>query len=90
MVSVEDILAPRIRLEVRPVGYGIFGWQVTVAEENIAWFRHKTEAISYAATYGKDLWQKERILCQLFIKGHTGKVLDKRTYGIDPRESKGQ
>lgn len=44
----------------------------------------KAEALRDAVKYAKS-----RAPSQLFIKGRNGKILDERTYGNDPRRTKG-
>lgn len=84
----------RVIREVLPVGYGALGWKVmthlpdgTVFQEG--WYPFKVDAVSEAVVmcnHGLKLLKEKS---ELIIKSMFGKIQDKRTYGADPRKSKG-
>ena len=87
--------AKRIRYEVLPTSKrdrkadpDLQRWTVSREGLRVQSFRLKDDAVASAvlqARIEKDLGQ----VTQLFIKGKDGQIQDERTYGRDPRGSKG-
>jgi hypothetical protein len=81
--------AKRIIFRVRWVKT-IKRWQVT--QEGTAMFESvnvKTEAISIGANYAKSMLESEGSPSQLVVHNKNGRIAFERTYGNDPRRSKG-
>ena len=84
-------MAERALWEVCPVGFGMFGWKVTVLRKGQkrkqeAWFAHKALAIEYATSACRFWWKSMKEPAELIIKNRTGVISnDKRTYGEDPK-----
>jgi hypothetical protein len=79
--------AKRRRYEVL---YGVRGWEgrelgVPKADASIGvGFIDKKSAVRHMAEFSR-----ARVPSQLFIKGRDGRIQDERTYGDDPRRTKG-
>lgn len=78
----------RVRWEVAPSRIG-FGWQVTRNGDPVQWTIRKGPAVSLAASLCAAEWKDYKIRSELYIKGRNGQIEDARTYGEDPRKTKG-
>jgi hypothetical protein len=73
----------RQRMMVAPAKGGD-GWTLTIASGNATKFRTKEQAVREGASQGRRNGH-----AQLIIKGRDGRIQNERTYGADPRRSKG-
>ena len=60
------------------------GWALTVRGGNETVFRTKQQAVQAGASQGRRHGH-----AQLVIKGRNGRIQSERTYGADPRRTKG-
>jgi Uncharacterized protein conserved in bacteria (DUF2188) len=60
------------------------GWTVSVARGNATTFKTKDQAVRAGASQGRQNGH-----AQLIIKGRDGRIQSERTYGADPRRTKG-
>ena len=88
-------MTARIRYEVLPTSAaaikadpGLQRWTITRAGLRTHTFRLKPDAVRSATTQAR-VEHKAGTLAQVIIKGRNGKIQDERTYGADPRGSKG-
>lgn len=70
------------------------GWMVSKAGAGLdgmarTHWRVKRDAIADAAQVGREYWRNERRLAQLVIHKKDGTIQSERTYGKDPRRTKG-
>jgi uncharacterized protein DUF2188 len=73
----------RQRITVAPAKGGD-GWMVSVASGNATRFQTKEQAVRAGASQGRRHGH-----AQLIIKGRNGRIQSERTYGADPRRTKG-
>lgn len=84
----------RIRYEVLPTSKtarlkgGLDKWSITRNGERVLTFPQKLDAVRSAVLQAR-IEHKAGKLAQLIIKGRDGRIQDERTYGADPRGSKG-
>ena len=76
-------MAKRQRLTVAPAK-GKDGWVLNIADGGESSYRTKDQAVKAGASKGRQNGH-----AQLMIKGRDGRVQSERTYGADPRRSKG-
>ncbi len=76
----------RTRFELLPDGNG--RWKVTRDRVVLDRFDLKYLALAYAVKRARAAWAKGTP-GELLIKGRTGVIQDARSYGRDPRSSKG-
>ncbi|GMV18586.1 MAG: hypothetical protein AMXMBFR56_68100 [Polyangiaceae bacterium] len=57
--------------------------------EALSWRGRKGDVVTMAALYLESAWEDLRIRSELVIKTRGGEIQDKRTYGEDPKRSKG-
>lgn len=67
----------------------ILRWKITYDGAPMSFHRTKAEAVRKAAYVARYYWQEEGVLSSLLIKRMDGTIQDERTYGKDPRETKG-
>jgi Uncharacterized protein conserved in bacteria (DUF2188) len=60
------------------------GWMLSMGGGNAKTFRTKEEAVRAGASQGRQNGH-----AQLIIKGRNGRIQSERTYGADPRRTKG-
>jgi hypothetical protein len=72
----------RKRITVGPAKDG--GWMLNLGGGQERSFSTKTEAVRIGAAEGRTNGH-----AQLIIKGRNGRIQDERTYGADPRKTKG-
>ena len=76
-------MAARQRLTVSPAK-GKGGWTLNIAGDGEQSYPTKDQAVKAGASKGRQNGQ-----AQLIIKGRNGRVQSERTYGADPRKTKG-
>lgn len=70
---------------------GLLGWKVTrnlidgKGSKKLVWFANKKMAIDYAVSEARFWWKSMKETSELQIKNKFGLIVDKRTYGNDPR-----
>lgn len=64
-------------------------WKVTEDGTRINTTRTKAQAVRFAVDLARGRWQTDGQLGTLKIKGRAGRIQDERTYGKDPRRTKG-
>jgi len=84
----------RVRYEVLPTtkaerAAGAARWKFTRDGETIATRDRKADALELATTTARCAWRTNGRLGELVIKGERGRIQDTRTYGRDPRRTKG-
>jgi hypothetical protein len=86
----------RVRYEVLPTAKAdreanpaLLPWTVTRDGERLSTHQTKAEAVTMATITARCAWQTSGQHGQVRIKGRRGKIQDERTYGADPRASKG-
>lgn len=86
----------RIRYEVLPTAKAdrkadpsLQAWTVTRQGERLASFPTQAKAVTFATTTARCAWRSCGQLGQVRIKRPDGTIRDERTYGADPRTSKG-
>lgn len=86
----------RVRYEVLPTSKKdrardawLQPWTVSRDGERLATRPTQAEAIEFATTTARCAWRTRQQLGQVRIKGRNGKIRDERTYGADPRDTKG-
>jgi hypothetical protein len=76
-------MAARQRMTVSPA-QGKGGWTLSIAGAGENTYRTKAEAVKAGASKGRQNGH-----AQLVIKGRNGRIQSERTYGADPRRTKG-
>ena len=76
-------MAKRLRLAVAPAK-GKDGWVLDISGGGESSYRTKQQAVKAGASKGRQNGH-----AQLVIKGRNGRIQSERTYGADPRRSKG-
>lgn len=86
----------RVRYEVLPTRRAdrqadptLEAWTVTRDGDRLGTYARKADAVEFATTTARCAWRTRGQLGQVRIKGRRGKIQDERTYGADPRETKG-
>lgn len=85
----------RIRWEVRPAGGPKIcegytgGWVIARGDTVLERWHRKARAVEQAASRCRAEWEASGQLSELTIKRRDGTIQDKRTYGRDPRSTKG-
>lgn len=87
----------RIRYEVLPLAKadhqeGVdpkHRWKVTKDGVRTYTSANKAESVAHAVAWARSGWTIKHELATLKIKGRKGRIQDERTYGNDPRNSKG-
>lgn len=64
-------------------------WKLTRNGDVLGYYRTQADAVRTGVTLCKDRLAKHGQTAELRIKGCDGKVRDSRTYGRDPRGTKG-
>ena len=64
-------------------------WKVTRNGDVLGYYDTQHDAVRTAMTLCNDRWARHRQTAELRIKGRDGKVRYSRTYGRDPRGTKG-
>jgi len=64
-------------------------WEVHRDGEMVKTLQRKSSAIHDGARLARDTYESEGTPTQLVIHGKNGKIQSERTYGNDPRRSKG-
>lgn len=64
-------------------------WTVTRDGERLSTHDRKADAVALATTTAACAWRTRGQLGQVRIKGRNGKIQDERTYGADPKQTKG-
>lgn len=77
----------RLRFEVRKTDDGAWGFYA--GKECVGSRAHKSDMVWLAAFNLTSAWENLRIRSELVIKDRKGRVQDTRTYGDDPRRTKG-
>lgn len=78
----------RIVWEVLPIA-GFRGWAVTRKGKQADTFVFKFNAVRFAVKSCNHDWITLHQPSELYIKGRNGQIQDARTYGDDPKASKG-
>jgi hypothetical protein len=76
-------MAARQRLTVSPAK-GKDGWTLAITGSGESTYRTKDQAVKAGASKGRQNGH-----AQLVIKGRDGRIQSQRTYGADPRQSRG-
>jgi hypothetical protein len=76
-------MATRQRLTVSPAK-GTAGWTLSITGDGENTYRTKDQAVKAGASKGRQNGH-----AQLLIKGRDGRIQSERTYGADPRRSRG-
>ncbi len=79
-------MSKRTRFEVLPAAAG--DWKVTRDSVVLDTLKPKALAIQLAVDRARAVWRAGQP-SQLLIKGRDGRIQDERTYGNDPRSTKG-
>lgn len=84
----------RLVREVLPFGYGMLGWKVMVHLPDgkvymESWSMMKDDAVRDAVEAANYFLKSVKEKSELRIKSMFGKIQDTRTYGEDPRKTKG-
>jgi Uncharacterized protein conserved in bacteria (DUF2188) len=74
--------------EVEPRDDGKFALQREKSQRASRVFEKKSDAVKEGARRGREI-EKNGGLAELRIKGDNGRIQDERTYGKDPRRSRG-
>lgn len=78
---------PRLVYEVR---FENGAWSLFAPDgEALSWRGRKGDVVTMAALYLNSAWEDLHIRSELVIKTKAGEIQDKRTYGEDPKRSKG-
>lgn len=77
----------RHRGEVQLIERGTWGF--LRGEGQPVYFDNKGDTVDYAAEECRRLWELWGIRSELVIKDRKGRIQDTRTYGDDPRRTKG-
>lgn len=79
---------PRLRYEIR---LGDDGWWGFYAPDRClaSGFRLKATAVAWASGELENAWNYLDVRSELTIKRRDGSIQDKRTYGADPRRTRG-
>lgn len=82
----------RDRYEVGPTNKArkwLGPWRVKLNGEVVSYEPTQRSAIEYGVLLARGRWEERRIRAEVIIKGTNGRVRDNRTYGFDPRRTKG-
>lgn len=77
----------RLRYEVRLVKPGTWGF--FPGEGQPVYYDNKGDCVEHASGDCRLLWRRWGIRTELLIKARDGRIIDTRTYGEDPRRTKG-
>ena len=77
----------RLRFEVRRTDDGAGGFYA--GKESVGSRAYKSDIVWLAAFNLTSAWENLRIRSELVIKSRDGRIQDTRTYGDDPRRTRG-
>lgn len=79
----------RLRYEIRKQKDGTWGFFAKGEKQALDYSFNKGIIVKEAAHQLQEAWDRLRVRSELSIKSVAGRIRDKRTYGDDPRKTRG-